>query len=161
ALSLTDVSSLSYPIAPYLGIAKINGQVPRAIDRYQHNFYAENWIFTLEQRLPSSFVASATYSGSAAHHVSSRGFVNLIDPITGQRALSAFGQIDTKLGDGNSNFNSLQASLRRSFSKGWLVQGQYMWSHAINDASTGGGESKQPENVACRACDRGSSDFDI
>src|SRR5262249_33902274 len=127
ALSLTDVSSLSYPIAPYLGIAKINGQVPRAIDRYQHNFYAENWIFTLERRLPSSFVASATYSGSAAHHVSSRGFVNLIDPATGQRALSAFGQIDTKLGDGNSNFNSLQASLRRSFSKGWLVQGQYMW----------------------------------
>jgi hypothetical protein len=161
ALSLTDVPAIAYPIAPYLAVAKLNGQVPRAIDRHQRNFYAENWILSVEQKLPISLVGAVTYSGSEAHHVSSRGFVNLIDPATGQRPLPAFGQIDTKLGDGNSNFNSLQASLRRSFAKGWETQAQYMWSHSINDASTGGGESKQPENVACRACDRGSSDFDI
>jgi hypothetical protein len=161
ALSLSDVPTLSYPIDPYIGLAKISGQAPRAIDRHQRNFYAENWLFTIEQKLPESFVGSVTYSGSEAHHVSSRGFVNLIDPATGKRALAAFAQVDTKLADGNSNFNSLQASLRRSFGSGWQLQMQYMWSHSINDASTGGGESKQPENVACRACDRGSSDFDI
>jgi hypothetical protein len=36
-----------------------------------------------------------------------------------------------------------------------------MWSHSINDNSTGGGESVQIQNVACRACDRGNSPTDI
>ena len=71
--------STDHPIAPYLAIAQLNGQVPRAIDRHQRSFYAENWILTVEQRLPSSFVGSLTYSGSEAHRVSSRGFANLID----------------------------------------------------------------------------------
>ena len=36
-----------------------------------------------------------------------------------------------------------------------------MWSHSINDNSTGGGEAGQPENTNCRRCERASSDFDI
>src|SRR5262249_27440771 len=39
----------------------------------------------------------------------------------------------------------------------------YMWSHAINDGSLGGGEADAvaPQNVFCRACERASSDQDI
>jgi hypothetical protein len=36
-----------------------------------------------------------------------------------------------------------------------------MWSHAINDGSTGGGEGRRPQNQACRACERGDSEFDV
>jgi hypothetical protein len=37
----------------------------------------------------------------------------------------------------------------------------YRWSHSINDGSIGGGESDTPKNSFCRACDKGSSDFDV
>ncbi len=36
-----------------------------------------------------------------------------------------------------------------------------MWSHSINDGSTGGGEGRRPQNQACRACERGNSETDI
>jgi hypothetical protein len=36
-----------------------------------------------------------------------------------------------------------------------------MCLHSINDAFTGMGESKQPQNVNCRTCDRGDSNFDV
>jgi hypothetical protein len=36
-----------------------------------------------------------------------------------------------------------------------------MWSHAINDDSTGGGETDYPEINFCRTCDIASSDADI
>ena len=36
-----------------------------------------------------------------------------------------------------------------------------MWSHAINDDSTGGGETDYPQINNCRACDTASSDADI
>jgi hypothetical protein len=36
-----------------------------------------------------------------------------------------------------------------------------MWSHAINDDSTGGGETDYPEISGCRACDTASSDQDF
>src|SRR5262249_32092152 len=46
---------------------------------------------------------------------------------------------------------------------GWLFSGNYMWSHAINDGSLGGGEADAvaPQNVFCRACERASSTQDV
>jgi hypothetical protein len=46
---------------------------------------------------------------------------------------------------------------------GLLFTANYMWSHAINDGSLGGGETDamSPENVFCRACERASSSSDI
>ena len=38
----------------------------------------------------------------------------------------------------------------------WMLGANYMWSHAINDGSLGGGEADiiSPQNPFCRACDR-------
>ena len=36
-----------------------------------------------------------------------------------------------------------------------------MWSHSINDASIGGGESDTPQDSFCRSCDKASSDDDV
>jgi hypothetical protein len=36
-----------------------------------------------------------------------------------------------------------------------------MWSHGINDGSTGGGEADYAQNNACRACEVASADFDV
>jgi hypothetical protein len=55
----------------------------------------------------------------------------------------------------------MQLSVKRYLARGWLVTGNYMWSHAINDGSLGSGvEDDFPENVSCRRCERASSDQD-
>src|SRR5205085_10465051 len=94
------------------------------------------------------------------HHLFDREQVNLINPATGLRPLPQFASFGLKSNHGNNNFNALQVSLQRRFTGGWLWQTQYMWSHAISDASGGAGESFGYQNQACRACDRSNSGFD-
>ena len=103
----------------------------------------------------------AGYLGSKGTHLFTRTSVNLADAVTGLRPFPALGQVDYKTGDSNSTFNALQLQLRRNFNRGFLVSANYQWSHSINDGAVGGGEALAPENVNCRACDRGSSDQDI
>ena len=44
---------------------------------------------------------------------------------------------------------------------GLLIRANYMYAHALNDGSAGGGSSDgAPQNVACRSCDKGNSSYD-
>jgi hypothetical protein len=63
--------------------------------------------------------------------------------------------------DGNSEFDGLSVTLKRQFSSGWLLGANYLWSHSIDDAGTGGGEADYPQNIACLECERASSDQDV
>ena len=94
-------------------------------------------------------------------HLFTRSDVNGVNPITGLRPFPALGLVDYKTSDSNSTFHALQLQLRRNFSHGFLISANYEWAHSINDGSVGGGEALAPENINCRACDRGSSDQDI
>lgn len=80
---------------------------------------------------------------------------------TGVRQFPSLGLVDYKTSDANSSFNALQVTLKRNFKNGFLVVANYQWAHSINDGSVGGGEALAPENINCRACERGSSDQDI
>jgi hypothetical protein len=81
--------------------------------------------------------------------------------VTKVRPLPTFGRMDEKNNDGNSNFNALQVSLHRRTGRGLMWGTEYMWSHSINDSSTGGGEGSQPQIQTCRNCDRGNSATDV
>lgn len=63
-------------------------------------------------------------------------------------------------GDGSSTYNSLQIELRRRFSSGLLVQGNYTWSHSLTNMFGSGG-TIQPHTIRNKAMDRGPSPFDI
>jgi len=102
-------------------------------------------------------VFSAAYTGSEGHDLFQSRATNLIDPATGKRPLTQFGQFGISTNDANSNFHALQLSLMRSFTHGFLWQTQYQWSHGIADGSIGAGEGIAVENVSCRACDRSST----
>jgi hypothetical protein len=115
----------------------------------------------IEQQLPGAFVTQLGYVGSVGRHLFTRHTVNLIDPATGLRPLAGFSSFGLKTNDGNSTFNALQFSLKRKLAKGLSWQTEYMWSHAITDASIGAGESTTFQNMSCRACDRSSTQFDI
>jgi hypothetical protein len=160
SLTAADAPALSYPPAPFLGQLRSQGQTPRSVQRDRKEPESHQWTLSIQRELPGSMVAQVAYVGNVGRNQLTRTYVNTLDPVTRRRPLTAFGQIDEKRFDGITNFNGLQSSLTRSFTKGWLFQAQYMWGHAISD-SAGSGEGGQIQDVACRACDRGPADYDI
>jgi hypothetical protein len=111
--------------------------------------------------LPGNFLGQIAYDGSEGHRLFGRLQGNLINPLTGTSPLPTFGQYGVKANIGNSNFHSLQVSLKRRMANGWLWETQYMWSHAMADQGFGAGDSTTNENMACLKCDYSSTDIDI
>src|SRR5215470_8294859 len=160
SLSSSDFPALSFPLVAFLD-PKNQLFSPKAIDRHRKDLNYQSWDFVIQQQLPGNIVDQVGYVGSAGHHLFTRHTINLIDPVTGKRPLAGFGSFGLKSNVGNNNFNALQASLERRFVNGLLFQANYMWSHAITDASIGSGESVTFQNMSCRACDRSSSSTDV
>ncbi|MBM3759098.1 MAG: TonB-dependent receptor [Acidobacteria bacterium] len=160
SLTAADAPNLSYPITPFLGQLRSQGQTPRSVQRDRKEPESHMWTMSVQHQLPLSMVAQVAYVGNVGRNQLTRTYVNTLDPVTRRRPLTAFGQIDEKRFDGNTSFNGLQSSLTRSFSKGWLFQSQYMWGKTISDNS-GSGEGGQIQDITCRACDRGPADYDI
>ena len=160
SLTAADAPGLTYPPTAFLTQLRGQGQTPRSVQRDRKEPESHQWTISIQRELPSSFVGQVAYVGNVGRNQLTRTYVNTLDPITRRRTLTTFGQIDEKRFDGNTNFNGLQSSLQRAFSKGWLFQAQYMWGNAISDNS-GSGEGGQIQDVTCRACDRGSADYDI
>jgi len=160
SLSSSDFPALAYPLVAFLD-PKNQLFSPKALDRHRKDLYYENWDFVVQQQLGKDFVAQVSYIGGEGHHLFSKYTVNLINPATGTRPLAGFGSFGFKTNDGNNNFNALQASLQRRFTRGLLFQANYMWSHSIGDASLGSGEAIAFQNQACRACDRSSTSADV
>ena len=161
SLERASESTLAYPIEPFLALAASSGNTPRAIDEHRVDQYAEHYSLSLQQALPFRFVGQVGYLGNQGHHMLDRSYVNLLDPATGRRPLLAFGRVDIKSSGSSTNFHGLQLSLQRPFTAGFLVGAQYMWSHAFDEGSLGGGESSTPQNVACRSCEYASTNQDI
>jgi hypothetical protein len=160
SLANTDFPALSYPLVAFLD-PKNQLFSPKAIDRHRKDLSYNNWDFVAQQEVGHGFVAQVGYVGSEGHHLFDKYTVNLINPATGKRTLSAFGSFGLKANDGNNNFNAMQASIQRRFVNGLLFQMNYMWSHGIVDASTGSGTSVSFQDMGCRACDRSNSPANV
>ena len=161
SLSRAEAPTLSYPIAPFLALARTIGSTPRSLQRDRCDLYSVNWGFYVQQKLKAGFVGQVGYVGNVGKHLFARVDINRLDLVTRTRFLPTFGRIDEKRQDGNSNFSALQFSLHRRMARGLNWGTEYMWSHSINDASTGSGEGDRPQNSSCRACDHASGAYDI
>jgi hypothetical protein len=164
--SFNNVSfpGLSYPLSPFLNYAQTGGLgvvSPRALDRNRKDDYVSAWTLSLQQSLPLGFVATANYLGNKGTDVLTTTYTNLAVPPSNKVPYPAFGAVSWRGDVGNSTFEAMQLNLRRAFRNGFLLSSNYMWSHSINDASIGGGESDTPQNSFCRSCDKASSDFDV
>jgi hypothetical protein len=162
SLSSKQIPGLTYPIAPFL-ITAPGILSPRAQNRNREDEYASQWGATLQQELPAHLIGTVSYLGNKGTNLQTITAANLIDPVTGLRPYPSYGQVEYRTNDSNSTFHALLVSARRSFRSGLIFSANYMWSHAINDGSLGGGEADimTPENPFCRACDRASSAQDI
>ncbi len=153
---------------PNFGVSTTAEPRPRALIRKgRRDLYVEEWGLTVDQALPGSFLLTTSYLGSHGVRLFARSYENVCigdsngTPAGCQTPLPNFGIVDDKQDVGTSSYNGLLLSLQRRITNGWSFQTNYTYSHSINDGSVGGGEANAPENVACRACDRGPSVFDI
>jgi len=162
SLNSKQISGLRFPIDSFLATAQ--GIVsPRAQNRRRKDEYSSQWSLSIQQQLPAHFVGTISYSGNKGTNLQTITYRNVIDPVTGARPFPQYGQVEYRTNDSNSTFHALQLSVQRALRSGWLFAGSYMWSHAINDGSLGGGEADAiaPQNVFCRSCERASSAQDI
>ena len=161
SLTRAQVPTLAFPIDPFMGLAATIGATTRAIDENRVDQYAEHYSLSIQQALPWRFVTQIGYVGNQGHHMLDRAIINVIDPATGLRPLPQFQQADIKSSGSSTNFHGLQLSLMRAFRNGFLLGTQYMWSHAFDEGSLGGGESTNRQNTACRHCEYGPTNQDI
>ena len=159
-LSSTDQPALSFPAIQFVGQARSTGISARAVQRDRRDGYSQEWTFSIQQQLPHAFVLQTAYVGGNGHHLFGRSFINTIDPATGQRPFPSFSNVDIKVNNNNSSFNSVQISLLRNSGDGLQTQTQYMWSHNISD-NGGAGDGQNIMISNCRSCDRGDADWDV
>jgi hypothetical protein len=148
---------LTYPILPFI-VPSTAPYAPKAIDRHRKEMYYENWNFNVQQKLPANFLLQMGYVGGEGHHLWDKITTNLLNSPTYNPKFALFG---VKENNSNNNENALQVSLQRRFANGFFWQSQYMWGHGITDASGGAGDASALQNMACRACDRSNSPYDV
>jgi opacity protein-like surface antigen len=162
-LSAATTPGLAFPIDSLLNPNVALATAPRSMPRNKRNQVSQQWGLSIQQALTNKVTVQAGYNGQQNYHVFNRTYVNVINPLTGQRPLPALDQIDVRGEDGVSSFHGLVATLQANNWKGLLLRANYMWSHALNDGSAGGGgaDGNGPQNVACRSCEKGNSSLDV
>ncbi|HEY3443456.1 MAG TPA: TonB-dependent receptor [Paludibaculum sp.] len=103
-----------------------------------HRGYTQSWNFTVERRLPQDILTSVAYVGTSSVHLLADRDINASSPGLGASGRPYYATIGrnlaTNMWDGylSSNYHSLQTSIRKSLTKGLMIQGAYTWSKAIN-----------------------------
>jgi opacity protein-like surface antigen len=160
-LSSATTPGLAYPFDAFINPNSALAAAPRSMPRNHKNETSQQWTLGIQQELSKHVTFQISYDGQQNYHVFSRTYVNLINPVTGQRPFPSLDQIDVRGEDGVASFHGLLSSIQFRDWHGWLFGANYMLAHAINDGSSGGGASDgAPQSVACRSCEKGNSDYD-
>jgi hypothetical protein len=153
---------LSWPIDNFVSLAATNPSAvqPRGLARQRQDPRVTQYGLQVQTALPYQLILDTGYIGSWGDHQFTRTYKNDYLYGTTTRPFAGVGQVDYKDAISTTNFNGWQTSLQRQFRTGLRMQFNYLWSHSINDGTTGGGESDYPNNDHCLGCEYASSDQD-
>ena len=161
-LTAASTPGLAYPFDPFINPNSALAAAPRSMPRNHRNETSQQWGLSVQHAISNRMSFTVGYNGQENAHVFSRTYVNVINPATGVAPIPSLNQIDVRGEDGVSSFHGLVSTFQVNDWHGLLFRANYMFSHAINDGSAGGGSSDgAPQNVACRACDKGNSSYDV
>jgi len=138
----TGIDLLSNP----LGGAPNNALTPLGITATGDPFKiptVNQWSLSIQREIGKSFVAQIAYAGSHGYHLLEQvdinqpfpnvapnsGSINLVRPYRGYAAISDRETV------ANSDYNSLQLSLRKQLSHGFLIMANYTWAKTLTNAS--------------------------
>ncbi len=135
--------------------------------------YDYNLVF--EHQFPMDLLSRIAYVGSHSSHLLESVELSpavysgsLVFPDS-RRYFNGYGSIAQATQDINSNYHSLQATLNKSFSRGYTVLANYTWSHSIDDLNAGQGVTTSGTGTPSpipwylpgrHQFDRGASEFD-
>ena len=137
------------------------------------NPQTDRWSLGFERELPYGLITDASYVGSVSHHLYRTIDMNpIVNPTTGARFHPEVGIRTVRAASANSNYQSAQFELKRSFKStplgSVLLLGSYTYSHSLDDVSDVFGFDSTPNAFqsvsqvtgASPHIDRGNSDFD-
>ena len=161
-LTSATTPGLGYPYLPFINPAATTATAPRSMPRNKRNEVSQQWGIAIQHAITNRISFQVGYNGQQNYHVFNRTYVNVVNPLTGLKPIPTVdANIDVRGEDGVASFHGMVNSFQVSNFHGLLVRANYMWSHAMNDNSSGGGGSDgAPQNVNCRACDKASSSVD-
>jgi hypothetical protein len=161
-LTSATTPGLGYPYLPFINPAATTASAPRSMPRNKRNEVSQQWGMAVQHAITNRISFQVGYNGQQNYHVFNRTYVNVVNPLTGLKPIpSVDANIDVRGEDGVASFHGMVDSLQINDFHGLLVRANYMWSHAMNDNSSGGGGSDgSPQNVNCRSCDKASSSVD-
>jgi Carboxypeptidase regulatory-like domain/TonB-dependent Receptor Plug Domain/TonB dependent receptor len=134
------------------------------VDQHLRTPYVQNYNFNIEQDLTHKTAFSLAYVGSNGTKLFRFVDLNQGDPATGIRPNSNYYYILNFESAANSNYNSLQTSLKVRDLHGFTSTVNYTWSHSIDNASDGQDYAPfqaQPDNSFNPANERSNSGFDV
>jgi hypothetical protein len=161
-LTAASTPGLSYPFTPFINTGSALAAAPRSIPINHHNETSQQWGLSIQHALTQKITLQVGYNGQENYHVFSRTYVNVINPAIGKPPFPNLSQdIDVRGENGVSSYDGLVSTFQINNWHGLMLRANYVWSHAINDGSAGGGSGNYPENVSCRSCEKGNSDYDV
>lgn len=133
--------------------------------------YTDQWNLQVEQSLGAGTILTIAYSGSHSTRLDLGGLYNTAeypapgDPaqVASRRQYPYITPTNYDKSSGNSNYNALQASVRRTLNHGLSYLVSYTWSKSIDLASSGsfGAEGTLLQNPYDPQADRSVSGFDL
>lgn len=124
--------------------------------------YSTNWLFGIQQQIANNTVLTLNYTGNKTQHMQAGvdfAAINLnpANVVTQARQYSGFANENLDSDTLSSNYNALQAQLRRNVGK-LSLEANYTWSHEIDDMVNVFGGFSDPFNPSV---DRSSGDWDV
>jgi len=147
-----------------------------SVDPNLHTAYANEFNLVTEYQVSHKTVLTVQYAGSTGLHLYSLRDANEAAPGTGTSATAliprrpcyiskcvtnyaSLGPVEEVYSEGESNYHSLQASIKTSGFKGLTSQLSWTYGHSLDDGS--GFRSTGPTDSDNYALDYGNSSYDI
>jgi hypothetical protein len=160
------------PVFPNIPSAGLSGQiVPPSINAFTpgyRNTYQQQANLQLQRELGWKWIMTAGYNLALERHGVYSENINLGDPVSyladgrpvfgGTRPNAQFNQINLIESGGNTNYNGLFVNLKKTLSRGFLVNVTWTWSHALANTLGEGGAPEDPTNLRR---DYGNADNDV
>ncbi len=156
------------PFPPPKNIAFPTGLTAATWPKSYKTGYLQSWHLTIEREVLPDWLVRVAYAGSKGTALLQGEQLNPAIYIPGQSTAAnisqrriygtAFSSITLVGNAGSSNFNSLQVTLDKRFSKGLTLQANYTWAKSI-DYGSGGGTQWPSFTPFDPEYDRGLSDF--
>jgi|UPI00037F7711 hypothetical protein len=123
--------------------------------------FSLQYTLTVERQLSDSMLLSVGYAGNRGVNLNMVRYQNLPDRITNIQPVSGFGTFRYWDTSNSSNYNSLQASLKKRFSSGLTFDLNYTWARSMGYGTSDLLLESPPQDNNDIRSDYGPTPFDV